>query len=137
MDSWICYKICYYYYFSENLVNELREYIKKNLHVTPPQNVLNLICSKLDVYWINKHKLLLQISVCEFRYDIVLPVSQGGLFSLINEYGIVCIHNTLLRNYMTKHINQISNRDNITCWCKTCISFMVILSNLNKYGVIQ
>ena len=45
----------------------------------------------------------------------------------------VCIGDTSLRKYMLKHIKPTGNINNITCGCKTCISFMLLRSDFNRW----
>ena len=42
-----------------------------------------------------------------------------------------------LSNYMLKYIKPTSKRNNITCECKTCISAMLLQSDLNKWRIPQ
>ena len=54
---------------------------------------------------LNKQDNLLQISLCELHYDLILPVSQGGFYGARYEEGRVCIGGTSLRNYNKNHIH--------------------------------
>ena len=52
-------------------------------------------------------------------------------------YGKVCIGDTSLRNNMPKYTKPISNRNNITRGCKTCIIAILLQSDLNKQRLLK
>ena len=58
-------------------------------------------------------------------------------FSAIISDGKLCFGDASLRKYMPKNIKPIINRNNITCRCKTCISAMLLQSDLNKWRIPQ
>ena len=49
----------------------------------------------------------------------------------------VYIGNKPLRKHMPKYIEPMSNINNITCGCETCINAMLLQSDLNKWGLSQ
>ena len=69
--------------------------------------------------------------------DIILPFFQGGFYGDRNEYDRVCIGYMSLRKYIPKHIKLTSNTDNIIFVCETCISAMLLQSDLNKWRLSQ
>ena len=75
---------------------------------------------------------MLQFSVRKLKNDIILPVSQGEFSGARHEEVRVLIGDTSLRNYMPMYIKPMSNISNITCGCETCISAMLLQSDLNK-----
>ena len=52
-------------------------------------------------------------------------------------YGKVFIGDTSLRNYITKYIKPMIYRNSIKCGHKTCISVMLLQSDLNKFRLSQ
>ena len=52
-------------------------------------------------------------------------------------YGKVFIGDTSLRNYITKYIKPMIYRNSIKCGHKTCISVMLLQSDLNKWRLSQ
>ena len=68
---------------------------------------------------------------------MILPSSEGGFSGAITIDRNICIVDTSLRKYMPKYIKPISNRNNITCGCKTCMIAMLFQSYLNKYMIPQ
>ena len=72
------------------------------------------------------------MSVQELHNDPILPIFKGSLFCSRNEGGKVCIGNMSLRKYIPIYINPMINIINITCGYKTCISAMLLQSDLNK-----
>ena len=69
--------------------------------------------------------------------DLMLPISQVGLFCGRHVDGKVCIGDTSLRKYMPKYIKPMSKRNNITCGHKTCIRAILLQSDLNKLWLSQ
>ena len=69
---------------------------------------------------------LFQISVRELHKDIILSIHEEGFFGAITVNGKVSIIDILLRKYTPKYIKPMSNRNKITCGCKTCISTMLL-----------
>ena len=59
------------------------------------------------------------------------------VFGAITVDGKVCIGNMSLRNYTTKYIKPKTNRNNITCGCKTCISAILLQLDLNGWRISQ
>ena len=51
--------------------------------------------------------------------------------------GKVCIVDTSLRKYITKYIKPMSNRNKIICGWKTCISAILLQSDLNELKLSQ
>ena len=68
---------------------------------------------------------------------MILPISQGVFFGARTFDGKVYIVDMELRKYMPKYIETMSNRNNITCGWKTCISAMLLQSDINKYILSQ
>ena len=68
---------------------------------------------------------------------MILPSYLGDLSGTRTVDVKVCIGDTSLRKYMPKNIKPISNRKNITCGRKTCISAMLLQSDLNKWRISQ
>ena len=58
---------------------------------------------------------------------------QGGFFGAITVNEKLCMGDTSLSKYIAKNIKPIRNRNNISCGCKTCISAMLLQSDLNKW----
>ena len=52
-------------------------------------------------------------------------------------YGKLCIGDTSLKKYMPKYTKPMTNRNNITCGCKACISAMLIQPDINKLRISQ
>ena len=50
---------------------------------------------------------MLKISVQELKNYLILPISLGGFFGEINEYGKLCIGDMYLSKYMQKYIKPI------------------------------
>ena len=69
--------------------------------------------------------------------NIILPLSHDGLHGARDKDIRVSIGYNYLKENITKHIKPISNRNKITCVCETCISFLLLQSNLNKWGFSQ
>ena len=84
-----------------------------------------------------KKNNLIQISVRELHNDMIFPSSEGGFSGARTVDGNICIGDTSLRKYMPKYIKPMSNRNKITCGCKTCISAMLLQSDLNKWRISQ
>ena len=68
---------------------------------------------------------------------MILPISRGGFFGAMTVDGKLCIVDTSLRKYMPKYIKPMSNRNKITRGCETCISVMLLQSDLNKWRLSQ
>ena len=68
---------------------------------------------------------------------MILPSYEGVFSSVRTIDGNICIGNMSLRKYMQNFIKPISDRKNITCVYKTCISAMLIQSDLNKWRISQ
>ena len=64
--------------------------------------------------------------------DIILKLSQSGFYGTRNEYGKVCIGEKSLKNDTPKNIKPTSKRNTITCGCETCISAILLQSDLNN-----
>ena len=109
----------------------------KHPHVIQYPNISNSIFVKFNGTLLKKQKHLLQISVRELHSDLILPVSQGRFCGARNSDVRVCIGDMYLRKYMPKYVKQMSNRNNITCGCKTCISAILLSSDLNKWRSTQ
>ena len=62
------------------------------------------------------------------RVDFVVPENKDGR---------VCIDGTSLIKYTPKHRNPTINRNNIICGCETCMSTILLQSDLNKWWLIQ
>ena len=68
---------------------------------------------------------------------MILQSSEGGFSGEITVDGKICIGETSLRKYIPKYIKPMSNKNNIICGCKTCISAMLLQSDLNKCRISQ
>ena len=68
---------------------------------------------------------------------MILPSYEGVFSSVRTIDGNICIGNMSLRKYMQKSIKPISDRNKITRVYKTCISAMLIQSDLNKWRISQ
>ena len=68
---------------------------------------------------------------------MILPSYEGVFSSVRTIDGNICIGNMSLRKYMQNFIKPISDRKNITCVYKTCISAMLIQSDLNTWRISQ
>ena len=88
-----------------------------------------MLLVKINVTHVNKQKHIPQISVQDLHNNMILPVSQGAR----TVYGKLCMVDTSLRKYMPEYIKLMSNRNTITCGCKTCISAMLLQSDINKW----
>ena len=75
---------------------------------------------------------LLQISGQELHNDMILQMYEGGSFGAIKFNRKLFIVDTLIRKYISKYIKPFSNRNNITCGCKTFISAMLLKSYITK-----
>ena len=89
---------------SENLVNELHDWIEKQPHVIKYPNEPYSKIFKFNDTLLKKHKHLLQISVHDMHNDLILPVSKGVFHGARNEYGRVYIGDMSLRNNMPNNI---------------------------------
>ena len=87
INSFICPKRHYCNLFSVNIVNRLHDWIEKHTHVIQYPNIWDSIFVKVNGTLVKEQKDLLQISVLDMHNDLILPVSQGGVFGTINEYG--------------------------------------------------
>ena len=63
---------------------------------------------------------------------MILPSYEGGFSGAITIDGNICIGDTLLRKYMPKYMEPMSNRNKVICRCKTWISAILLQSDLNK-----
>ena len=106
-------------------------------NLIPYKNVSDSIFLKVNGNILKKRNNLLQILLWNLHNHLILPVTQGGFHGVRNEYGRVCIGDTSLRKYTPKQINPMINRNNITRGCETCISVMLLKSNLNKWWLTQ
>ena len=98
--------IYYNNHFSENIVNDLHDWIDKQPCVIPYPNRSDSTCVKANGDILKKHNHLLKISVCEMHNGIILPVYQGGFYAARKMYGRACVGDTSLRKYTPKHIIQ-------------------------------
>ena len=64
---------------------------------------------------------------------MILPTPQGYNFGARTVDGKVCIGDTSFRKYMPIYINPTSNRNKIICGCETCISAMLLQSDINEW----
>ena len=64
---------------------------------------------------------------------MIFPSSEGGFSGARTVDGNTCIGDISLSNYMPKYIKPMNNRNKITCGCKTCISAMLLKSDINKW----
>ena len=62
---------------------------------------------------------------------------RGSFVCVRTVDGNVCIVDTSLRKYIPKYIKSMSNRNKITCGCKTCISVMLLQSYINKLRLLK
>ena len=76
---------------------------------------------------------LIQIVLCEFHNDIILPVATNGFVGDWYDEGRVIIGDKLLIKYIPKHINPTRNRNNITYECETYICAIFIKYDLNEW----
>ena len=60
------------------------------------------------------------------------PIFQGDCSGTRTVDSKVYIGDMSIRNYIQKFIKPMSNRNEITCGCKTCTSAMILQSDLNK-----
>ena len=72
------------------------------------------------------------ILVEEIHNDMISPISEGGYFFARTVDIKSFIGDISLRKYTQKYIKPSSNRKNITCWCETCLSDMLLQSDINK-----
>ena len=80
-------------------------------------------------------KYLLQISVREPQNDTILPGFEGGFSGARTIDRNICIGYKSLRKYTPKNMKPMIDRNNITCGCETCISAMLLQSDLNKWRI--
>ena len=92
---------------------------------------------KINGTLVKKQKHLLQVSLRELHNDMILPSSRGGFSGARTIDGNICIGDMSPRKYMPKYIKPMSNRNNITCGCETCISGMLLQQDLNKWRISQ
>ena len=64
---------------------------------------------------------------------MILPIFKGGFSCAITVDGKVCIVDTSLRKYIPKYIKPMNNKNKITCGCETCISTMLLQSDISKW----
>ena len=118
--------------FSGKLTNELYAWIEDHPHGIHTPNVKERVFVIINGTLVKKQKHLLQISVRELHNDMILPSSEGYFSGARTVDGKICIGDMSLRKYMPKYIKLMSNRKKITRGCETCISSMLIQSDLNK-----
>ena len=119
-------------FFSEKIANELHDWIEKRPHVIQSPNVSGSMIVQFNGTLVKKHNHLPQISVQELYNDLLLSASQCGFSCEINEDGKIYIGYSSLRKYMPRHIKPMSNINNITFGCETCISSMLLQSDFKK-----
>ena len=68
---------------------------------------------------------------------MILSISQGGFCGERTVDSTICIGDTSLRKYTSRNIKPMSNINKITCVCKTCISNILLQSDLNKLRLSQ
>ena len=68
---------------------------------------------------------------------MIFPSSEGGFSGAITVDGNICIGDTSLSNYMPEYVKPVNNRNKTTCECKTCISAILLQSDLNKWIISQ
>ena len=68
---------------------------------------------------------------------MLLLIYQRSFFGSRTVGGKVCIGSTSIRKYIPIYINPMSNRNNIIWGCETCISTMLLQSDLNKWRLSQ
>ena len=68
---------------------------------------------------------------------MILPSSEGVLFGARTVDGKLCIGDTSLRKYIKKYKKTMRIRYKTTCVCKTCISVMLLQSDLNKWRILK
>ena len=68
---------------------------------------------------------------------MILPNSEVGFSCARTIDGNIFIGDTSLRKYMPKYIKPTRNRNKITCGWETCISAMLLWSDLNKWILSQ
>ena len=102
IESLVCPKRYYHYYFSKKLVNELQYWMEKHPHVIKYHNVADTKFVKVNGTLLKKEKHLIQISVCELYNDLILPVFQGKFHIARNYNGILCIEDISIRGYIPK-----------------------------------
>ena len=123
--------------FSEKLVNKLHAWIENHPHVIHNKNANDSFFVKINGILVKRQKDLPQISVRELHNDMILPIYEGVFFCARKIDGEVCIVDTSLRKCMQEYIKPIRNRNKITCVCKTCISAMLLQSDINKWRLSQ
>ena len=123
--------------FSENFINELHAWIENHPHVINSPNVKDSVFVKINGTLLKKQNNLLQISVRELHNDMIFPSSEGVFSGAIPVDGNIYIGDTSVRKYMPKYIKPMSNRNNITCGWETCISAMLLKSDLDKWIISQ
>ena len=92
---------------------------------------------KINDNLVKKQKYRLQILLRELHNDIILPSSGGGFSGARTIDGNVCIGDTSLKKYIPKYIKPMSKRNKIICGYKTCISAMLLQSDLSKWRISQ
>ena len=68
---------------------------------------------------------------------MIFTSSERGFSGARTVNGNMCIGDKSLSKYMPKYIKPMSNRNKITCGCKTCIRAMLLQSDLNKWRISQ
>ena len=68
---------------------------------------------------------------------MVLLSSEGGLTGARTVDGKFCKLDTPLRKYIPKYIKPTSKKYKITCGYKTCISTMLLQSDINNWRISQ
>ena len=119
--------------FSEKLVNKLHYWIEKHPHLILPPNVSDSLFVKINGTLVKNHNYIPQISVLELHNDMILPIFQGYFllqYLLMEKY---LLETRLLGSTRQNIKKPMSKNNNITCGCKTCISAMLLQSNLSKW----
>ena len=91
----------------------------------------------MNVSLVKKQQHLLQISVRELHNDTILPSSEEIFTGARTIDGNICVRYMSLRKYIPKTIKPMSDRNKITWGCETCISVMLLQSDINKWRISQ
>ena len=93
--------------------------------------------SKMNGTLLKIQNHLPQISVQELYSDAILAISVGVFFGARTvdvKYILEILH---LGITCKIYIKQVSKKNKITCRCKTCISYMLLITGFNKCRISQ
>ena len=112
INSLIGPKRHYYIVSSENIVNDLHDWMDKHPHIIQCPHLSEYIFVKVNVTLVKKYK-----NCFKYQYmssTVILYYQFLSFFGKTNKDGQVCIGDKYIRKYTPKHIKPMTNRNNIT-----------------------